>query len=149
MITVHRVGRSSGRSLFPVLLVLLLLSAVALYIGLDRGLEAVGDTPLRLIVDGEEIVDGLRLGTLSGGEKLMAVLVLLAVGLALALLLPMLVLFVLAVVAFALMLGLGLPMLVVAAVLLCIASPVLLLVLMFAWMLKKAARPRPSATIAR
>lgn len=148
MITVYRVGRSSGRSLFPVLLVLLLLSAVALYIGLDRGLEAVGDTPLRLIVDGEEIFDGLQLGTLSGSEKLIAVIVLLAVGLTLALLLPMLVLFVLAV-AFALMLGLGLPMLVVAAVLLCIASPVLLLALMFAWMLKKAARSRPSATIAR
>ncbi|NRF69691.1 hypothetical protein HLB44_22045 [Aquincola sp. S2] len=146
--TVYRVGRRSGGSSLVLVLLVLLLAGIGLYVGLDQGLAAWGDTPVRIIIDGEEIVDGLELGTLSAGGKLVLVLVLLSVGVMLALLLPMVMLLVLVVVAFALLVGLGLPLMALAAVLLLVASPLLLLMFAIARLLQRSPRgPKASATI--
>lgn len=128
---------------------LLLATAALLYGAIDTALAGLADTPLRLVIDGEEVFSDLQLGPWTEGQKLAVVAVLLGLLLVCALLLPLLLLVVLLLVGGVVLLSLGLPLLVLVAVLAVVGSPLLLLGLLLYALLRRASPPRgSSATIA-
>ena len=145
-ITLHTRSRP-GRWLW-VLLALALVSAL-LALALVDALSTWNAEPVRVIVNGQTLAEGLSLGSMPPAHKVVMVgVVALAVLSALLLVLfivPMLLLLGLLVGGLVLVGGVGLPLLAVAAVLAVVLSPLWLLV----WLLVRAVRPaRPSATMA-
>jgi hypothetical protein len=121
-----RRGLRLGTGIF---VVLLLATAVALGIAAYSGLSHLeGSWPLRIVVDGEPVLDGIHVGPLPPAHQVVLAAVIVLGVLAALVVLPVALIF-LAVAFLALLLVvLGVPLLVVLAVVFLILSPVLLLV---------------------
>jgi hypothetical protein len=142
---------------------LLMLLALAFYVGIDQLVATWGAVPLDITIDGEQVVRGLQLGDLSEGHKLTVVATLLVLAVLLALVLPiLLVALLVSLIVLALLVAavaVGAPMLAAGAVVavlgLLVVLPVLLLWRLVRWLLHgdrpaqapQQALPAPSATI--
>lgn len=135
------------RRLWPALLLVLLAGGLALYTGFDR----LGGVPFSLQIDGEQVVQGVDLASVSPGHRLAVVAGVLLALLLLAVLLPLTLLLLALAVVGVLLLVLGAPLLAVALavtlVLALVASPLVLMGLLLWWLLRALRRPaRATAT---
>lgn len=126
-----------GRSVTLVLLTTLL---ALLALGLWVMLEAAPSLPLRVSIDGEPVVDGLVLASMSGGEKLATVAALLLALLTVMLVVPLALMMALGIALLVLLMTLGLPLVALLVVAAALLSPLLLI----GWLLWRAMRPSPT-----
>jgi hypothetical protein len=122
--------------------------ALICVIGLVTALGHLGDQPLHVIVDGQEVGNGLdiTLDSLPVAHKVALVSALVLAAVLLMLVVPIVLVIVLAAVALALLAGVGLPLIALAAVLLVVTSPIWIVVGLI-WMVVRANR-RASAIAA-
>ena len=106
------------------------------------GVHQADFMPLHIVIDGDDISDGVTIqGISDGGKALLGVGALMLAAL-LVLLVPVIVLVVLALVAFSIVVGLGVPLLVLAFALLVVTAPFWLTGLLV-WLIVRDRRPRP------
>jgi hypothetical protein len=106
------------------------------------GVHQADFMPLHIVIDGDDISDGVTIqGISDGGKALLGVGALMLAAL-LVLLVPILVLVVLALVAFSVVVGIGVPLLVLAFALLVVTAPFWLTGLLV-WLIVRDRRPRP------
>ena len=137
------VRRGSHIALWLLALALLTLLASSLLI--YNGLQAVGGAPVHITIDGDEVVGGMNLAGMPPAHK-----VVLALGLAFAVLAALMIVPVALVVAIiavviALLIAIGVPALVLLLVLATVLSPFIAIALIVWWALRR--KPTPSATI--
>jgi hypothetical protein len=132
-------------------LALLLLLAVAVSAAVWQGLQSLDLNHVRVIVDGDEVLHGAALGSLSPGEHMLAVVAIAGVGFALLVAVPVLLLVVAIMVLPILLLALGLPLVLVLAIGALLMAPLALVGLLCWWLLRALLRDsmaRPSDTMA-
>jgi hypothetical protein len=151
---ISRPRPTHGRALVTLLLGLLLVAllGLALWAGLERLVMGWGEVPVNITIDGEPVVRGLQLGSISEMERLALVLVALVLLLVLALLLPVLLVVVvavaLAVLLAALVVALGAPAIAAASAVLAIGVFVVAPIVLLARLLRRllsGAPQRPAA----
>jgi hypothetical protein len=129
-------------------LLALLLAFALVALALLHGLEQIGHAPVSIVIDGDEIVNGLDLGALSSGHKLVLAIGLAALGLVALVVLPLALAIGITLMLAALLALVSLPLLVVVLVLTLVASP-LLVVLVLLWLaLRRRRRSPPPADTA-
>ena len=106
--------------------------------------------PLHIMIDGDDITDGLTINGLSGGGRALLAVGALLLTLLLLLLIPVLVLLIVGSVLIALVCGLGVPLVVLALVLAVVTSPLWMVGLLIWLVARRRPSPRParSATMA-
>lgn len=128
----HGAARRRARWALLALALLLVLAAV----GAWQALDALGDVPLHISVDGETVVDGWQLGALDGGARLALV-----IGVALAMLAVLMLVPLLAIAALLSALAtVALTLLALLGVLALLVSPLLLI----GWLVWRTLRRSPT-----
>ena len=124
----------------PVALLLAVLLAVAAVLWLSQGLSQVGPPPFSVVVDGQDISSRFSLGSLDIAERLVASCVALLVVAALVVFVPLMLMALLALLVLVIggivLATVGAPLLVVAAVLGLLLSPLIVGVLLLRWLLR-------------
>jgi hypothetical protein len=133
------------------ILALLMLLAVVLAAVTWQGLHSLDLSHVHVMVDGDEVVNGVALDSLQPGHHVLGVLVVAAIFLALMLVVPLLLLAVATVVLPILLLAFGLPLVVVLAIAAILMVPLALVALLGWWLIRALWRENkapPSATMA-
>lgn len=124
---------------------------VACIVCLVIGLNQFDFTPLHIVIDGDDVTDGVTIQGISQGGRVLLATGALMLGMLALLLVPMLLLLVLGIVAVALVAGIALPIVAVALALLAVSSPLWIVGLVI-WLIvrdrRPSRRPPPSATMA-
>jgi hypothetical protein len=132
------------------LLALLFLLALAVAAAVWQGLQSLDLGQVHVMVDGTEILHGAALANLSPGQHVLAVVAMAAVGFALIIAIPVLLLAVAIVVLPILLLALGLPLVLVLSIGALLVAPLALVGLLCWWLIRSLLRdntPLLSATI--
>jgi hypothetical protein len=124
------------RTAFFVLLALSLLALLAIYQQLGSAYGDLSGTPLSVVIDGEEVFNGLSLPAVSPWQMFVAACAVLLAMLLVAVIVPTVLLFTLLLVGVVLLLALGAPLLVAGAGVLLLLSPLILMGLLAWWLLK-------------
>jgi len=132
------VHRSRWRAVLLVLLALMLLIALAA----AWAITSIHIPPVHVVINGVEHGGSLDLAAMPPAHKVGLVLGLVFAVVAALLVVPVVLLVVVAVALLAMLIGMGLPMLAVLALGVAIASPLILVVLVIAWLLRRPARIR-------
>jgi hypothetical protein len=127
------------RRRWPLVLLVFVVAGAGLMLALWHGLSALDSMPINVSIDGERIVTGYDLASLPPLHKLVIVAAAVFALTAVLVVVPLAVLMALAGVTVGLLLAIGLPLLVVAAVLGLLLSPLILLV----WLLWRLLRSSP------
>jgi hypothetical protein len=114
------------------------------------GLNHADFAPLHIVIDGDDLSDGLTINGLSDGGRVLLVVGALLFALLLLLLIPVLLFLIAGSVLIALVCGLGVPLLVLALVLAAVTSPLWMVALLVWLVARRRPSPRParSATMA-
>jgi hypothetical protein len=131
-------------------LALLFVLALAAAAAVWQGLQSLDMDHVRVIVDGDEMLHGAALGSLSPGQHVLAVVAIAGVCFALLVAVPVLLLTAAIVVLPILLLALGLPLVVVLAIGALLMTPLALVGLLCWWLIRAVLRdskPGPSATM--
>jgi hypothetical protein len=118
---------------------------IACIVCLGIGLANVDVSPLHIVIDGDDVSNGLSIAGVDAGVKVLLAAGLVMLALLLLLLVPMVLLLVVGAVALALVAGLGMPLLGLALALVVVSSP-LWLVGLLVWLIVRR-RPAPPVTI--
>jgi len=132
-------------------LALLFVLALAVAAAVWQGLQSLDMNHVHVIIDGDEVLHGAALGSLSSGQHVLAVLAIAGVCFALLVAVPVLLLTVAIVVLPILLLALGLPLVVVLSIGALLMAPLALVGLLCWWLIRallRDSKPRPSATMA-
>ncbi|MBL0087608.1 MAG: hypothetical protein IPP87_18820 [Ideonella sp.] len=124
------------RTAFLVLSVLTLLGLFWLYQQLAPAFGSLSGAPLSVVIDGDEVFNGLSLPSFSPLEQLVAVAGVLLAALLVAVIVPTVLLFTLLTVGVVLLCALGVPLLLASAGVLLLLSPLILMGLLAWWLLK-------------
>ena len=130
------VRRSFWRTLLLAALGLAVLGGLAL----AWALASIELPPVHVVIDGVEHGGALNLAAMPAAHKLVLALGVVFAAVAALMVVPVVMLAVAGVVLLGLLIGMGLPMLAVLAIVLAIASPLILLVLLVLWLLRRPAR---------
>jgi formate hydrogenlyase subunit 4 len=126
------------------------LLVVACVACLAIGMNQLDFSPLHIVIDGNEVGNGLTIEGLGAGARVLLAVGAVMLALLLLLLVPMVMLLVIGCVAIALVAGLGLPLAALALAFMVVSSP-LWLIGLFVWLLvrrRPSPRHAPSATMA-
>ena len=132
------------------LLALLFLLALAAAVAVWQRLQSLDLGQVHVMVDGGEVLHGAALANLSPGQQLLAVSAIGAVGFALIITVPVLLLALAIVVLPMLLLALGLPLVLVLSIGALLVAPLALVGLLCWWLIRSLLRdnpPLPSATM--
>lgn len=124
------------RTAFFMLLALCLLALLAIYQQLGSAYGDLSGTPLSVVIDGEEVFNGLSLPAVTPWEMFVAACGVLLAMLLVAVIVPTVLLFTLLLVGVVVLLALGAPLLVAGAGVLLLLSPLILMALLAWWLLK-------------
>ena len=141
----YRPKPSRAARVFRWWLALSALAFVACALCVLAGFGHADFAPLHIVIDGDDITDGITIDGLSDGGRALLAVGALMLALLLLLLIPVLVLLVVGSVAIALVCGIGIPLIVLALVLGVVTSPLWMVGLLI-WLV---ARRRPSPQHAR
>jgi hypothetical protein len=130
----------ASRRYWPLMLVMLAVTALALLTVAWSAIDALGSMPVHITVDGEELVQGLDLASMPPAHRIVLAAVIVFALLAALVVLPVALLMALAGVVLAAFAVVGLPLLAAAAVVAVVLSPLWLL----GWLLWRALRPSPT-----
>jgi hypothetical protein len=125
------------------------LAVVACVVCLVIGMNQFDFAPLHIVIDGDEVTNGVTINGVTEGAKVMLAIGAVMMALLLLLLIPMVLLLVMGAVAIALVAGIGLPLVAVALAFLVVSSPLWLIGLVLWLILRRRPSPRhtPSATM--
>jgi hypothetical protein len=132
-------------------LALIIVLALAVAAAVWQGLQSLDMYPVRVIVDGDEVLHGAAPGSLSPGQHLLAIVAIAGVCFALLVVVPVLLLTVAIVALPILLLALGLPLVFVLAIGALLMVPLTLAGLLCWWLVRALLRDSkagPSATMA-
>ena len=124
------------RTAFLVLLALGLLALLSIYQQLGSAYGDLAGTPVSVVIDGEEVFNGLSLPSVSPLQMFVAACGVLLAALLVALIVPTVLLLTLLLVGVVLLLALGAPLLLAGAGILLLLSPLILMGLLAWWLLK-------------
>ncbi len=146
----HRPRRSRWGTAFRWWLGLSVLTFVGVALCVFLAFHHTDIVPMHIVIDGDDLHDGITINGLSGGSRALLAVALGLVALLLVLLIPLLILLVFGTVAIALVCGLGVPLIVLALALVVATSPFWMVGLLI-WLIvrrRDSQRMAPSATMA-
>ncbi|HEY9024521.1 MAG TPA: hypothetical protein VIP05_09480 [Burkholderiaceae bacterium] len=137
--------RRRGGSLLTGWLLATLVLLVACIVCLSIGLSGTDVLPLHIVIDGDDLSDGISISGVSGGMAVLLAVGIVLLAFALLLLVPVVLLLVLGAVGLALVCGLGLPLVALVLAIAAVSSP-LWLVGLLVWLAVRR-RPAPPVTM--